>query len=291
MTDPRATPPITSSPRDARTLRGARRVTIIGVIVSVSLAAVIAIISVITGDLSRQASIILTTLLVTGFGLTMLCHLAVAGRPVRVVGFVGMVASAVTLVLGLLLIWSDRLLDSDLSVDVWRWFGVSVILAVSLAQANLLLLLAGRRHPAVRIALAITLLAIAALALMGILPIVSENEIPAPGTEEAYLRTATVIAIIDALGTVVLPVVALVLRGSSASTASPDASATPDATPTADASDASAAFAASGAAVTTDAELEQRIAALQASTGLRRDALLTAALDAFEASGRARDPS
>jgi hypothetical protein len=267
MTDPRPMPSTVPSPRDGRTLRRARRLTVIGVIVSVSLAAVVAIISVVTGDLSQQGPVILTTLLVTGFGLTMLCHLAVAGRPVRVVSFVGIAASAVALIIGLTLTWAWSWSVYDLGVDLWRWFGVSVILAVSLAQANLLLLLAGRRHPAVRVALAVTLGAIAALALIGILPLVSGGAIPAPGTEDAYFRTAIVVAIIDALGTIVLPVVAVFLRepGEGAVQIAPVASP----------ADAEA-----------DETVEQRIARLQASTGLGRDALLAAAFDAFENSRR-----
>ena len=289
MTELRPTPTIDASRRDGRTLRGARRITIIGVIVSVSLAAVIAIISVITGDLSQQGPIILTTLLVTGFGLTMLCHLAVAGRPVRVVGFVGIGASTVALIIGLTLIWASWWRDSEFGIDLWRWFGVSVILAVSLAQANLLLLLAGRRHPVVRIVLAVTLCAIAALALIGILPIVSDGAIPAPGTEDAYFRTAIVVAIIDALGTVVLPVVALFLRDPAAGETVPEPSSGPDVAAVPDAS--AAPDVAPAPDVAADDAVEQRIARLEASTGLGRDALLTAALDALEASHRATDPS
>uniref|UniRef100_UPI00193ACC20 hypothetical protein n=1 Tax=Agromyces humi TaxID=1766800 RepID=UPI00193ACC20 len=281
MTDLRPASTTAPSPGDARTLRGARRITIIGVIVSVSLAAVVAIISVITGDLSRQSTIILTTLLVTGFGLTMLCHLGVAGRPVRIVGFVGIGVSTVALVLGLMLIWWTWLLNSDFAVDVWRWFGVSVILAVSLAHANLLLLLAGRRHPAVRIALTVTLCAIATLALLGILPILSEGDIPAPGTEDGYSRAAIVIAIIDALGTIVLPVVALFLRDPGAGTTAPDAATAAAAAPAAAASAGPDAPPAPEG--TTGDAVEQRIARLEASTGLGRNALLMAALDALEA--------
>ena len=97
--------------------------------------------------------------------------------------------------------------------DLWRWFAITSIIALSLAHANLLLLLAGRRRRVVRIALAVTLAAIAVVALLLVLPLLSEREIPG-ADGGAYSRTFGVIAIIDALGTVVLPVVALLVESS-----------------------------------------------------------------------------
>ena len=47
----------------------------------------------------------LTTLVIALASVTALCHLAVVGRPVRIVGFIGLAASGVALVLGLTAIW------------------------------------------------------------------------------------------------------------------------------------------------------------------------------------------
>ena len=73
-----------------------------------------------------------------------------------------------------------------------------------------------------------------------------------------------VIAIVDALGTVVVPILALFLRGEERLPGDSRPGSGPGGDPRA-----------SG--------IEGRIAALSATTGLDRERLLTAALDAFEA--------
>ena len=281
MTEPHHAPTGSTTPRgEPGTLRGARRAAVIAIIASMSITAVVGIVALLSGDFGQtQTRILLTTLLITGFSVTGLCHLAVAGRPVRVVGFIGIAMSGVALLLGVALIWADW---SAVSADVWRWFGVSGILALSLAQANLLLLLAGRRHVAVRVELGLTLAAIAGVAALLILPILTDGEIPG-ADGDAYGRAFGVIGILDALGTVVLPVVALFLRGrpvdgETTSVAGDETVAGP-----AGASTREPAPVAGPAAVSDSAALEARITALGAASGLEREALLSAALDAFEA--------
>jgi hypothetical protein len=261
-----------------RSLRGARRIAVIAIIASMSITAIVGIVALLSGEFGQmQSRILLTTLLVTGFSVTALCHLAVAGRPVRVVGFIGIMMSGVAFLLGVALVWFDW---SATSVDLWRWFGVSGILALSLTQANLLLLLAGRRHIAVRVMLGLTLAAIAGVAFLLILPILTGYEIlGADG--DAYWRTFGVVGILDALGYVVLPVVALFLRDLPVDGAAPVGDAT-FAGP-ADAAAVAPAETAAPIAVSDSAALEQRIIALGEASGLEREALLSAALDAFEA--------
>lgn len=253
-------------------VRGARRAAVVALVVSISLTAVVGIVVLLTGDFGEvQGRVLTTTLLVAGFSTVALCHLAVAGRPVRVVGFVGLAVSAIALVIGLVLIWTPWDSWSGGSGELWRWFGVTGILALSLAHANLLLLLAGRRHPFVRTAMAITVAAIALVALVLILPILSDGAIPGDTGWDAYWRWFGVIAIVDALGTVVLPVVGLLIRDR----------------PTGPAAPAAPAAAPVGASVPPAPQaptaLDTRIAALAAASGLERDALLAEALDAFEA--------
>jgi 4-amino-4-deoxy-L-arabinose transferase-like glycosyltransferase len=77
---------------------------------------------------------------------------------------------------------------------------------VSLAHANLLLLLAERRNPVLRTALFITVGFIALLAILIILPIATEGDIPGENGE-FYWRILGVVAILDVLGTIVLPVI------------------------------------------------------------------------------------
>lgn len=201
----------TAAQRRASTIGAARKGAIYGIIVSFSLAAVVGIIALLSGDFGEtQGRIILTTLLMGATSITALCHLAIADRAMRVVGFVGLGASALALITGLVLIWRDW---NDAALDDWlKVFAVAGVLAVSFAHSNLLLLLAGRRRAVIRYGLMATLVMIAAVAIMIILPIVSEGEIPGPGNEEWYWRLFGVVGILDVLGTVVVPVLAIFVK-------------------------------------------------------------------------------
>ncbi|WP_350349126.1 hypothetical protein ABIQ69_04090 [Agromyces sp. G08B096] len=262
MPDPAsATPATDAPPRTAGGrpspatpgLRGVRRGAVIVLVVALGVAAVIGILVLLGsrfGD--AQLMVLLTTLLVAGFSGVVLCHLAIVGRAVRVVGFVGLAVSALALVLGVVTIWVPWSPETDPWIGwVSRGFLIAGVAAVSLAHANLLLLLAGRRELAVRVALGVTLAAIAVVAVMILLPVLTVW----PSSDE-YWRALGIAAIVDGLGTIALPVIAALLRSRPAAA---DAAASP---------------------------LEQRIGRLVAATGLDRDALLTAALDAFEAAPR-----
>lgn len=195
-------------------LRGARRLAVIVMIVGVAAAAAVGIFVVLTGDFDdTTAKILLTTAVVALFSATALCHLAVATRPVRFVGYIGLAASAVALLVALILTWVDWQENWDLQGNWGKALGVAGLLALFLAQANLLLLLAGRRHPAVRWSLYVTFVAIAGVYGMLLAPILSDGEFPPADFGETYWRIFGVVAILDALGTVVLPVLGSVLRG------------------------------------------------------------------------------
>jgi hypothetical protein len=200
----------TEQRRDAR-VGAARKGAIYGIIVSFSLAAIVGIIALLSGDFGEiQGKVILTTLLMGATSITALCHLAIADRAMRLVGFVGLAASALALVTGLVMIWRSW---NDSSFDDWlKVFVVASILAVSFAHANLLLLLAGRRRRIIRIGLMVTLVMIAAVAIMIILPVVSEGEIPGSANEGWYWRLFGVVGILDVLGTVVVPVLAIFVK-------------------------------------------------------------------------------
>lgn len=189
----------------------ARKGAIYGIIISFSAAAVIGIIALLSGEFGdTQGKILLTTVLFGAASITALCHLAIADRAMRVVALVGLTASLVALVTGSILIWGQWF-TSD--IDGWvKTFGVSGIAAVSLAQANLLLRLAGRRRRIIRVGLLVTLTAIAVVAIMLWLPILTDGQIPGFDNEGAYWRSFGVVAIIDVLGTVVVPVLAIFVR-------------------------------------------------------------------------------
>lgn len=209
-------------------LKSVRRVAIIFIIVSLAIAALFGIVTLLTGEFGEvQGKILLTTLLLAGFSITALCHLAVVGRALRVVGFAGIVVSALAFISGAVLIWRPWDNWSDSWEATLKAFAVFAILAASLAHANLLLLLAERRNPLVRIGLFVTVGLIALLALLIIIPVVTEGEIPGDNGEP-YWRFLGVVAILDVLGTIVLPVLGRFLRdGGPVATVrlSPDATA------------------------------------------------------------------
>lgn len=138
-----------------------------------------------------EARILLTTVIVGVESTAVLCYLAVAGGPWARLGALGGVASLVTFGVALALTWG---VDGGDGAIV-RVFGVSLTIAATLAQACLLLgLTRGRRA-----LLAATLVAATVVAAMIIGPILD-----AGGDGDGYWRAFGVVAILDALGTIVL---------------------------------------------------------------------------------------
>lgn len=192
-------------------VRGLRRAAIVVVIVSLLLAGALGIVALLSGQFGEtQGRILLTTLAVAAFGLTALCHLAIASQRFRAVGYIGIAASVAALVPALVLIWSW--FDLSGTTDEWfRALGVLTILAVTLAQTNLLLRFASATRTIVRVGLIITLAAAAIVAVMLWLPIMTDGTIP--GSDTGYWRLFGVIAIVDVIGTIAVPIIGLVLRG------------------------------------------------------------------------------
>jgi hypothetical protein len=212
---PAPTSAVTGSPSRSGRLKGARRLAVIVIIVSVSIAAAVGIITVLTSDFGEiPARILGTTSLVAGLSITALCHLAIVGRHVRSMGYVGLAASLIAFVGGVVLIWGlgDNWTENAAAQDIWlKIFAGAGLLAIFLAQSNLLLLLSSRRRKAVRASLAVTLVAIALVYVLVVFLILTDGNI-ALDHEELYFRVLSVIAIIDALGTVLLPVLAVFIR-------------------------------------------------------------------------------
>lgn len=195
-------------------VRGARRAAIISIVASLVIAAAVGIVALLIPDFGRvPGNVLLTAITVAAFGTTTLCHLAIVTRKVRIVGFVGIAASVGAAFCALVLIWLEWSVLQD-SSGWWKALGVLSITAVSLAQANLLLLLVERSQQLIRIALFVTLVSIASVALLLMLPILSNGEIPDDGG--LYWRVVGVLAILDALGTIALPILGLVLRRATA---------------------------------------------------------------------------
>jgi hypothetical protein len=193
------------------TLRLARRIAVIAIVVSLSATALIGIVTLFSGDFGDiQARVMFSTLMIAGFSITVLCHLAVVGRALQVVGFVGVGFSVVALATSLVLLWRDSYFYEDTDFLV-KTAGVTAVLAISFAHANLLLLLGQRRNRVVRVLLYVTVALVAIVALLVCLPIATGGEIPG-NDGDTYWRLLGVAAILDVLGTIVLPVTGRLLR-------------------------------------------------------------------------------
>lgn len=186
-------------------LRAIRRVAVICIIVSLSITALIGIATLLGGDFGDvQGKIMMTTLVIGTFSVLALADLAVAGRRFEWSGYVGILAAFVGLVMGLYLVWTE-LRPGEV---FWKIFGITAVVAGSLAHANLLLLLGERRRPVVRTSLWITVGLIAVLAGMIIALVITDGDI----SGDAYFRVMGTVAILDVLGTIVVPVVSRFLR-------------------------------------------------------------------------------
>jgi hypothetical protein len=186
-------------------LHATRRVAVICIIVSLSLTALIGIATLLGGAFGDvQGRIMMTTLIIGAFSVLALADLAVAGRRFEWFGYVGILAAVAGLIIGLFFIWN--LVDSG--AGWWKTFGVVSVLAASLAHANLLLLLGERRRPVVRTGLWITIALIGVLAGMIVGLIVTDGDVSGDG----YYRLLGTVAILDVLGTIVVPVVSRFLR-------------------------------------------------------------------------------
>ena len=171
-----------------------RRVVVLTTIGSFSIAALLGVLALLgSGDFGDgQARVLLTTLAVGVTSVAVLCYLATSETPYERVGAVGGVPALVALVAALMLIWGDNAFDDD---GVGKTFGIAFVLAATLAQASLLLVLAGSRDN-------LRVLLVATLGLAGVLAaLVSAAILGAEGG--GLWRLIGIVAILDVLGTVV----------------------------------------------------------------------------------------
>ena len=185
-----------------RVMSDLRRLVSTTVIVSFSLAALLGILALLGGGSfgETECRVLLTTVIVGVESVAALCYLGLAGQRLAPIAAAGGVVSIAATVLALWLTWGG-----DDSTWLWQAFGVAATLAASLAQASLLLALVGRRTT--RASLAGTLLAIAVVAVMAIIPIVTKS-----GMSDGYWRAFGVVAILDVLGTIVLTAIGVFRR-------------------------------------------------------------------------------
>jgi hypothetical protein len=147
--------------------------------------------------------VLATTAVVGCASVCALCFLTTAGGRWASVGALGGMELLLPVTSALLLVWSD----GDRGEEVWKAYGVGVVLAVTLAQVCLLLALAGSRRPLAGVLWpTVGLAAVVAVWVSGL--IVGSD----PGDGQA--RLLGVVAILDVLGT--LTTIALAAFGSGA---------------------------------------------------------------------------
>lgn len=208
----------TETAQTAQTLKGFRRAAVWTIIVSLVIAAGIGIATIVSGNFGElQGKVLLTTLAVAAFAILALCHLAVLGRDVKIVGWIGIGTSALALTAGIILIWwsYDSYMDypGQVYMTITKIFTTATLLAVSFAHANLMLLLASTPIRWMRIALDLNLVLIGLVPLLVIPIILTEGTFPPASLSDVYWRFFGVVLILDALGTVALPVTSLIIRG------------------------------------------------------------------------------
>lgn len=198
-------------------LKGVRRTAIWTVIVSLVVAAGIGIFTIVSGEFGEtQSKVLLTTLAVAAFAILALCHLAIINRDVRIVGWVGIGTSVLAFAAAATLIWWNWDLfgygDNGVYMTLTKVFAISTLAAVSFAHANLMLLLATTPLRWLRIALDLNLVLIGLVPLLVIPVILTDSAFPPQSLADVYWRFFGVILILDALGTVALPVTSLIVR-------------------------------------------------------------------------------
>lgn len=183
-----------------------RRVVVTTTLGSLSIAALMGVLALLgSGDFGEgQARVLGTTLLVGLSSIAVLCYLATSETDYQSVGVVGGFAVLLPLFTGLWLIWADYSGgDHD---AIWKAFGVGIVAASTLAQASLLLGLAGANR-SVRPLLLATLAAAGVLGLLVSFVILGGDD-----NGDGLWRVIGIVAILDVLGTVVVIALGVVGR-------------------------------------------------------------------------------
>jgi hypothetical protein len=182
-----------------------RRIIVAVIIVSFAVAAIGGIVVLLGAELGETAArVLMTTGVVGAFSVAVLCCSSLIGRRVQIVGLAGVVAAVVTAALVLVFVWSSNWPGEFISKLTWQ--GVAATIALSFG--SLLLLLADRRRPAVRVGLTVTLILFAVvLVTVGIV-----TWAPDAVDDQVFPRVIGISSILAALGAVVVPVMSLLMR-------------------------------------------------------------------------------
>lgn len=177
------------------------------IVVSFALAAAGITVLIIGPEGDLMSRVLVTTLIVGGFSVGALSCLALWGRAAHTFGVIGAAVNAASAVVALLAVWVEQ--GSD---DFWRVLNrllvSGLIISAAWALASLLLLLSRRRRSVIRVGLIATLVALGITVALAVAGVWWDDLADA----EIYPRVLGTLGILSALGVVVVPVLALLLR-------------------------------------------------------------------------------
>lgn len=175
-----------------------KKIFLVTMIISLSVSALIGIFVFLFGDFKEtEFRMLTTTLAIGGYSLTGLCCSALyEKRKFTSLALFGMIISVIGFFYTVLVIWKAIGIE-----DSWKALIIFVILAFSTAHSSLLLLIKPKKALVYGV-LSATVIFILIVALMLIKPVL--NEFPGPG--EFYYRVLGVFAILDVLGTILVPI-------------------------------------------------------------------------------------
>jgi hypothetical protein len=197
---PQTNPPTQTSPIKPKEKFSIKRVFIVSFISSLILCAAIAIIVFLMGEFGDlQFKILISTLIVTIFSLTGMCSSVLIDKGKYIpVAYSGLTISITTALLSFATVWGLPITE-----DLFKVTLSLVIVSISIAHASLLLLAHSDRNYLVNILVLLTNVFIVIVAAMLVLLIVD----PDITEDDIFFRILGVFAVLDALGTIVTPIV------------------------------------------------------------------------------------
>ena len=178
-----------------------KKIFLISLIVSLSISALLGIITLLVGNFGEiQTRILLTTLTIGGFSLTGLCCATLLEKKrFSTFATLGMIASIFGFLFITSLIW--EIIDWSSYDNIWKVMIITIILAFSTAHASLLLLVKSDKT-IVNVSLAATLLFLFLVALELIILVLGEFR----NIDNMVYRVLGVFAVLDVLGTIITPI-------------------------------------------------------------------------------------
>jgi hypothetical protein len=178
-----------------------KKIFLIGLIVSLSIGALLGIIIFLVGNFGEiQIRILLTTLIIGGFSLTGLCcSTLLEKKGFSALAIIGMILSVCGFLFITSLIW--EIINWNSFDAVWKVMIILIVLAFSTAHASLLLLIKSDKK-IVNVSLTTTLLFVSLVALELIILVFNEFR----HIDDMWWRILGVFAIFDVLGTILTPI-------------------------------------------------------------------------------------